>query len=92
MTVIVVHESLRYNGSCGLGQTVGWLLAATRRLFWLDALRRVVASNHLLRLILLAGELAQLCPPEVAEDEWRAELQDVTQQFTASCRHGRDLR
>ena len=45
-----------------------------------------VIFRHLLRLILLAGELTQLCPPEVTEDEWRAELQDIAQRLTAGCR------
>ena len=45
-----------------------------------------VIFRHLLRLILLAGELEQLCPPEVTEDEWRGELEDIAQRLTASCR------
>jgi len=45
-----------------------------------------VIFRHLLRLILLAGELTQLCPPELTEDEWRAELQDIAQRLTESCR------
>ena len=45
-----------------------------------------VIFRHLLRLILLTGELAQLCPPDTSEDEWRADLQDIAQRLTASCR------
>jgi hypothetical protein len=44
-----------------------------------------VIFRHLLRLILLAGELADLCPPDVTEDEWRADLEDVSRQLTATC-------
>jgi superfamily II DNA/RNA helicase len=45
-----------------------------------------VIFRHLLRLILLAAELAQLCPPEGTEDEWRGDLHDLAQRLTASCR------
>jgi superfamily II DNA/RNA helicase len=45
-----------------------------------------VIFRHLLRLILLAGELAQLCPPDTTEEEWRGDLQDVAQRLTAGCR------
>ncbi len=42
--------------------------------------------RHLLRLILLVGEMTQLCPPDVTEDEWRADMQDIADRLTASCR------
>ncbi|HUT12895.1 MAG TPA: DEAD/DEAH box helicase [Thermoguttaceae bacterium] len=45
-----------------------------------------VVFRHLLRLILLAGELKQLCPPDTTEDEWRADLQDIAARLTATCR------
>ncbi len=45
-----------------------------------------VIFRHLLRLILLAGELSQLCPPEVTEEDWRADLQEIAAGLTASCR------
>ncbi|MHC4178704.1 MAG: DEAD/DEAH box helicase, partial [Planctomycetota bacterium] len=45
-----------------------------------------VIFRHLLRLILLAGELAQLCPPDVTEEAWRGDLQDIAGRLTATCR------
>jgi len=45
-----------------------------------------VIFRHLLRLILLVGELTQLCPPEVSEDVWRSDLTDIAQRLAASCR------
>jgi len=45
-----------------------------------------VIFRHLLRLILLVGELAQLCPPDASEEEWRADMQDIAESLTASCR------
>ncbi len=45
-----------------------------------------VVFRHLLRLILLIGELMQLCPPDVTEDEWRADLQDIAAGLTETCR------
>ena len=44
-----------------------------------------IIFRHLLRLILLAGELAQLRPPDTAPEEWQGDLQDIAQQLTASC-------
>ena len=36
-----------------------------------------IVFRHLLRLILLVDEFAQLCPPDIAEDEWRGDLDDI---------------
>jgi superfamily II DNA/RNA helicase len=45
-----------------------------------------VIFRHLLRLILLTVELTRLCPPDVTEEEWRADLTDVADRLTAACR------
>jgi hypothetical protein len=45
-----------------------------------------VVFRHLLRLILLVGELTQLCPPDTTEEEWRGDLEDIAEQLTTSCR------
>jgi hypothetical protein len=42
--------------------------------------------RHLLRLILLCGEFAQVCPAETSSEEWRAFLADVSGRLTAACR------
>ncbi|MBW3538973.1 MAG: DUF3516 domain-containing protein, partial [Planctomycetes bacterium] len=42
--------------------------------------------RHLLRLILLCGEFAQISPPDLPADEWRAELEEIASQLTESCR------
>jgi superfamily II DNA/RNA helicase len=48
-----------------------------------------VIFRHLLRLILLVDELAQLCPPDTTEEEWRGDLKDIAERLTACC-HGVD--
>lgn len=45
-----------------------------------------VIFRHLLRLILLIAELAQLSPPEVPAQQWSDELNDIADRLTASCR------
>jgi hypothetical protein len=45
-----------------------------------------IIFRHLLRLILLCGEFAQVCPPETTASEWQADLRSLTDQLTASCR------
>ena len=45
-----------------------------------------IIFRHLLRLILLCEEFAQLCPPETTADEWRGFLRDLGDRLTASCR------
>jgi len=45
-----------------------------------------VIFRHLLRLILLIGELNQLCPPDLPADQWSDELNDIADRLTASCR------
>jgi superfamily II DNA/RNA helicase len=45
-----------------------------------------IIFRHLLRLILLCGEFAQACPPDVPAADWQAELRDLADQLTASCR------
>jgi superfamily II DNA/RNA helicase len=45
-----------------------------------------IVFRHLLRLILLCGELAQVCPPGIDPSAWQAELRDLAERLTASCR------
>jgi hypothetical protein len=45
-----------------------------------------IVFRHLLRLILLCGELALVTPPETTASAWQAELRDLAEQLTASCR------
>jgi len=45
-----------------------------------------IIFRHLLRMILLAGEMTQLCPPDTTEDEWRGDLRDLAERLTATCR------
>ena len=45
-----------------------------------------IVFRHLLRLILLLGEFAQLTPPDAAPEEWQRDLRDLADQLTASCR------
>jgi superfamily II DNA/RNA helicase len=45
-----------------------------------------IVFRHLLRLILLCGEFATVCPPDTTPDEWQADLRDLADQLTASCR------
>jgi len=42
--------------------------------------------RHLLRLILLVFEFKQLCPPDVDEDEWANDLQDIADRLAETCR------
>ena len=42
--------------------------------------------RHLLRLILLTEEFAQLTPPDCDATEWRADLADIAARLTESCR------
>lgn len=41
--------------------------------------------RHILRLVLLLGEFAQLTPPELTPEIWQSELRDLARQFTESC-------
>lgn len=45
-----------------------------------------VVFRHLLRLILLVGEMTQLSPPETNPDEWRDDLYDIRDRLVDSCR------
>ncbi len=45
-----------------------------------------IIFRHLLRLILLCGEFAQVCPADTTPAEWQADLRDLADQWTASCR------
>jgi hypothetical protein len=42
--------------------------------------------RHFLRLILLCGEFAQVCPVETTPVEWRAYLADLVGRLTEACR------
>ncbi|HLN26449.1 MAG TPA: DEAD/DEAH box helicase [Gemmataceae bacterium] len=45
-----------------------------------------IVFRHLLRLILLCGELAMVSPPDVSPSAWQDDLRDLAEQLTASCR------
>jgi superfamily II DNA/RNA helicase len=42
--------------------------------------------RHLLRLILLCGEFAQVTPADTTPEEWRVDLRDIAERLTESCR------
>ncbi len=68
-------ELLRFNGNFNL-------YVQTRDLVKQEG----IVFRHLLRLILLCGEFAQVCPPETTPAEWQADLREVSERLTASCR------
>lgn len=45
-----------------------------------------IVFRHLLRLILLCQEFAQVCPPEADPADWQAGMRDIAERLTASCR------
>lgn len=45
-----------------------------------------IVFRHLLRLILLCGEFAEVTPADIERDAWRAELRDIADRLTESCR------
>jgi hypothetical protein len=45
-----------------------------------------IVFRHLLRLILLCGEFAALCPPDTNAIDWQKDMQEISDQLTASCR------
>jgi len=45
-----------------------------------------IVFRHLLRLILLCGEFAQVCPADTTPEAWQAEMRDIANQLTESCR------
>jgi len=45
-----------------------------------------VIFRHLLRLILLLGEMTQLCPPDTTAEYWRGDLDEIAAVLAESCR------
>src|SRR6202043_2509925 len=45
-----------------------------------------IIFRHVLRLILLCGEFAQVCPTGTTPAEWQADLRELADRLTASCR------
>ncbi len=45
-----------------------------------------IVFRHLLRLVLLIGEFATLCPPDTDEQEWRGEMDQLRQRLIETCR------
>jgi hypothetical protein len=45
-----------------------------------------VVFRHVLRLILLVKEFTQFCPPDTTEEEWRGDLEDITNTLIECCR------
>jgi superfamily II DNA/RNA helicase len=74
-SVWAAGELLRFNGNFNL-------YVQTRDLVKQEG----IVFRHLLRLILLCGEFAQVCPPDTTPEEWQADLRDLSERLTASCR------
>ncbi len=74
-SVWAAGELLRYNGDFNL-------YVRTRDLVKQEG----IVFRHLLRLILLCGEFAQVCPPDLDPAVWQAELRELADKLTASCR------
>src|SRR5207237_8464998 len=45
-----------------------------------------IVFRHLLRLILLCGEFAQLTPPDTTTEDWLKDLREIAGLLTQSCR------
>jgi superfamily II DNA/RNA helicase len=45
-----------------------------------------IIFRHLLRLILLCGEFAEVTPADIDRDAWRGEMRDIADRLTESCR------
>lgn len=45
-----------------------------------------IVFRHFLRLILLCGEFMQVTPEGMSEEDWHAELKELSDQLTESCR------
>jgi hypothetical protein len=74
-SVWAVGELLRFNGNFNL-------FVKTRDLVKQEG----IVFRHLLRLILLCGEFMQVCPRDTTPEEWQADLKDLADRLTASCR------
>jgi superfamily II DNA/RNA helicase len=74
-SVWAAGELLRYNGNFNL-------YVRTRDLVKQEG----IVFRHLLRLILLCGEFAQVCPTDADPVAWQAELRELADRLTASCR------
>jgi superfamily II DNA/RNA helicase len=75
LSVWAAGELLRYNGNFNL-------YVRTRDLIKQEG----IIFRHLLRLILLCGEFSQVCPADTTKEEWQADLRDLGDRLTASCR------
>jgi superfamily II DNA/RNA helicase len=84
-----------YPGVGGLTVTPVWVVGDVLR-FQGDFQKYVTSRDltkqeglifrHLLRMILLCEEFSQLTPPHLTTDAWRAELREIAEVCTESCR------
>jgi superfamily II DNA/RNA helicase len=45
-----------------------------------------IVFRHLLRLVLLIDEMAELCPADISHNQWRDELYEIADQIEEMCR------
>ncbi len=74
-SVWAANELLRFGGNFNL-------YVKTRDLVKQEG----IVFRHLLRLILMLGEFLQVTPPGTTAEEWQADLRDLSDRLTASCR------
>src|SRR5262249_27971790 len=74
-SVWAAGELLRYNGNFNLFVKARALIKQEGILF-----------RPCLRLILLCSEFAGVCPKDTTPEAWQAEMKDIADRLTASCR------
>jgi superfamily II DNA/RNA helicase len=45
-----------------------------------------IVFRHILRLILLLGEFALVCPPDAEAGAWQSDMREIAERLTATCR------
>ncbi len=71
----VAGEVLKYNGDFDKYITSNKLQKQEGMIF-----------RHLLRMVLLIDEFAQLCPPDIDQQQWQDELGEIADQLEETCR------
>jgi superfamily II DNA/RNA helicase len=74
-SVWAAGELLRFNGNFNLFVKARDLIKQEGIIF-----------RHCLRLILLCSEFAGVCPKDTTLEDWQAEMKDIADRLTASCR------
>ena len=82
----LIDDALKEDVGDGDHSTISCIPADAKGKAELKIKQEGILFKHVLRMILLCSEFAQLTPTEIAPEAWRMMMTEISQVLTSACR------